>query len=222
MDLTSELLKATQAHLFRELDDAETARQLAHLLHEDALSWRVTGTEINAIRTILAFTFGNRMQANGNRTPGPVNQAIARVAVALAQATGAIVYAQWEIAEAMGNAVPSDRVVAIYPEKDGHAEPVYLSTSGTIRRVVEMVPDPASLGVVGIVGFRDHLRRCVTTARALGLDAHAPAGYAMPTAYDPHSGQPWCRSRLAYLMHDIAIRATERRDLLAATSEVVA
>jgi hypothetical protein len=36
----------------------------------------------------------------------------------------------------------------------------------------------------------------------------------MPTAYDPQSGQPWCRSRAAYLLHDIMIRVTERRAAL--------
>ena len=29
--------------------------------------------------------------------------------------------------------------------------------------------------------------------------------------YDELSGQLWCRSRLAYLFHDIAIRTNERR-----------
>jgi hypothetical protein len=33
----------------------------------------------------------------------------------------------------------------------------------------------------------------------------------MPSTYDPDSGQPWCRDRMAYLLHDIMIRATERR-----------
>jgi hypothetical protein len=42
------------------------------------------------------------------------------------------------------------------------------------------------------------------------------------TARDPGrpeaGGQPRCRNRLAYLMHDIAIRAAERRDALAAVT----
>ncbi len=33
----------------------------------------------------------------------------------------------------------------------------------------------------------------------------------MPGAYDPQSGQAWCRDRQAYLLHDIMIRVTERR-----------
>jgi hypothetical protein len=70
---------------------------------------------------------------------------------------------------------------------------------------------PATLGCVGVVAFADHLPRCVATARRLGFDAFAPEGVAMPHTYDPQSGQAWCRSRLAYLLHDIMIRITERR-----------
>jgi hypothetical protein len=51
----------------------------------------------------------------------------------------------------------------------------------------------------------------VATARRLGFDAHAPDDLAMPCDYDPQSGQAWCRSRLAYLLHDMMIRLTERR-----------
>jgi hypothetical protein len=211
-----ELMDSLQAQLFHELGDMASARELSRFLYEDALCWTAPEIEAGAVKTILAFTFGNRMQPNGNRTPGPVNEAIANVAVSVHRATGAAIYAQWEVAEAIGNAVSRENLVAIYPDRDKNAEPVYLSTGGTIRRIIDRVGDPASLGVVGIIGFRDQLSRCVTTARAFGLDAHAPAGHAMPDAYDAQSGQPWCRNRAAYLMHDIAIRAAERRDRLIA------
>jgi hypothetical protein len=213
---TDELLDLLQAHLSRELGDMAGAHELSRFLCEDALSWTAPEIKVSAIKTILAFTFGNRMQANGNRTPGPVNEALAKIAISVQRTTGAVVYAQWEVAEAIGNDVSREKLVAIYPDRDKNAEPVYLSTGGTIRRVIDIVGDAVSLGVVGIIGFRDHLRRCVTTARVFGLDAYAPAGHAMPDAYDVHSGQPWCRNRAAYLMHDIAIRAAERRDRLTA------
>jgi hypothetical protein len=205
-------------HLTGELGDSGIARQLARFVCEDTLSWRPPTIEPRRIRTILAFTFGNRMQPNGNRTPGPVNEAIAAVTVRLAHATGAIIYAQWEVAAAVGDAVPPDRLVAIYPDRDDRAEPRYLGTSDTIRRMLTFAGDSALLGPVGIVGFRDHVWRCVANARSLGLDAHLPDGYDMPAEYDTQSGQPWCRDRLAYLMHDIAIRAAERREALAAAA----
>ena len=205
------LLGAIEAHLAGELGDHETARALAEVLHEDALSWRAPEIDPGRIDTIIAFTFGNRMLPNGNRTPGPVNEALADVAVGLYRQRVVRIYAQWEVAEAIGSRVPQDHVTAIYPGRDERAEPVYLSTSGVVSTVVAMQADRRSLGVVGVVGFADHLWRCVTTVRQFGLDAYAPRGYAMPGEYDAQSGQPWCRSRLAFLMHDIMIRATERR-----------
>lgn len=211
------LLAAIEAHLARELGDRGTARALAEVLHEDALSWRAPETVPARIDTIMAFTFGNRMLPNGNRAPGPVNEALADVAVRLHRETDARIYAQWEVAEAIGSRVPQDRVVAIYPGRDEQAEPVYLSTSGVVSAIVAMQADPRVLGVVGVVGFADHLWRCVTTLRQFGLDGYAPSGYAMPGEYDAQSGQPWCRSRLAYLMHDITIRASERRSRLIGT-----
>jgi hypothetical protein len=215
MALSADLFAALAAHLAAELDDGATAQALAELLQDDALSWRAPTVEPARVTTILGFTFGNRMLANGNRLPGPVNQALADVAARLHAVSGARIYAQWEVAEAIGGRVPSALVTPIHPARDERAEPRYLSTSGVIAEVARRAGDPATLGVVGIVAFADHARRCVDTARRFGMDAHVPAGYAMPSDYDPRSGQPWCRNRLAYLMHDIALRAAERRDRLA-------
>ena len=206
-----DLIAAIESHLAHELGDRGTAFALAHVLQEDVLSWRAPEIDAGRIDTLIAFTFGNRMMPNGNRTPGPVNEALGDIAVQLHRQTGAPIYAQWEVAEAIGCRVPEQSLTAIYPGRDERAEPVYLSTSGVVSAVVAMQPQRRPLGVVGVIGFADHLWRCVTTARHFGLDAHAPRGVAMPGEYDAQSGQPWCRSRLAYLMHDIMIRASERR-----------
>ncbi len=203
---------ALEAHLARELGDAGVARALAGIVLEDALSWRPREVDADRIDTILAFTFGNRMQPNGNREPGPVNEALADIAVRLHRPRGAPIYAQWEIAEAIGSRAPRSAVTAIYPGRDERAEPAYLSTSGVVSAIVSMHGEPRRHGIVGVVGFADHLWRCVSTAQRYGFDAYAPSGIAMPTEYDSQSGQPWCRSRIAYLMHDIMIRASERRD----------
>jgi hypothetical protein len=193
------------AHLAGELGDAETARLLAEIVRDDALAWRAPVIAPQRIRSIFAFTFGNRMLENGNREPGPVNEALADIAVALHRATGAPIFAQWEIAAAIGGrAAP---VTAIYPGRDERAEPVYLSTGGVAEEIARLGAE----GPVGVVAFADHLYRAVTTARRHGFDAYALEGIAMPAAYDLQSGQPWCRSRAAYLLHDIMIRVTERR-----------
>jgi len=193
------------AHLAGELGDAEAARLLAEFLRDDALAWRAPTIAPARIHSIFAFTFGNRMQENGNREPGPVNEALAEAAVSLHRATGAPIFAQWEIAAAIGaRAAP---VAAIYPGRDERAEPVYLSTGGVVEEIARLGAE----GPVGVVAFADHLHRAVMTSRRHGFDAYAPEGMAMPAAYDPESGQPWCRNRAAYLLHDIMIRVTERR-----------
>ena len=216
MNSPEQLIDDIAHHLARELGDLPIAEAVARLLGEEVLSWRPPDLAAAQITTILAFTFGNRMQPNGNRTPGPVNEALADIAVRLHSATGAPVYAQWEVAEAAGSRIPPGQLFAIYPSRDERSEPRYLSTAGVVGEVVRRIGDPAALGTVGIVAFADHAWRCVATARRFGITAGVPEGYAMPKQYDELSGQPWCRSRLAYLFHDIAIRTAERRDGLIA------
>lgn len=207
MTLQSEI----ETHLGRELGDSVTAQTLAAILHEETLSWRAPTTVPERMTTLFAFTFGNRMLPNGNREPGPVNIALADVVAALHRRNGARVFAQWEVAAALSDRVPATHVVAINPGRDARGEPLYLSTSGVIEEIARTTGEPASLGCVGIVAFSDHLYRCVATARRLGFDAHAPEGVDMPDTYDSESGQAWCRGRIAYLLHDIMIRITERR-----------
>jgi hypothetical protein len=84
--------------------------------------------------------------------------------------------------------------------------------------IIKRVGDPKRLGKVAVVGFADHIKRCVDTSRRAGMDAVAPAGYDMPAAYDVRSGQPWTRSRLAYLLHDVMCRVEDRRNALIAGS----
>jgi hypothetical protein len=198
--------------LTTELGDPADATAFARFVQDDVLTWRAPAANVASFRTLIAFTFGNRMEPNGNRSPGPVNDAIAAVAAEVQRGSGAVVYAQWEVAEPLAALLPGAPVIPIHPDRDARAEPVYLGTLMAIRRVVGLCGGAAALGTVGIIAFRDHLRRCVATARALGLDAHAPEGITMPNRYDPLSGQPWCRNRLAYLLHDIAVGAAERRD----------
>ena len=218
MAVPENLVGRIAAQLADQLADQATAEGLARLLVEDALSWRAPEIAPQQIATILAFTFGNRMQPNGNRQPGPVNETLAKIALRLYRQTGAPIWAQWEVAEAIGARVPQEKLTAIYPARDERAEPIYLGTSAVIAEIVRRCGDPGSLGNVAVVAFADHAWRCVATARRLGLAAAVPAGFPMPGEYDPLSGQPWCRSRLAYLLHDIAIRAAEQRDAVIAQS----
>ena len=202
-------------HLAAELDDRATGEALARALLEIGLTWRAPTVAPADIRTIIAFTFGNRMAPSGNRTPGPVNAALADFAVRLHEASGARVWAQWEVAEAIGGRLGADALVAIYPERDAAAEPRFLSTGGVVEAVVSR-SGGAALGTVGVVALRDHAWRCVELCRRHGLQAGVPEGWALAERYDAASGQPWTRERLVYLLHDLHCRALDRRDALVA------
>ena len=202
--------------LHRELGDAVLAHTFSNIVLSDVLRWRPPAAAPKELQTIVVYTFGNRMDPNGNRAPGPVNEALAEIVVRLHEEIAAPVYAQWEVAEAIGTRVASQHLVSITPLRDARAEPVYLSTGGVASAIVERVGDPNLLGKVAVVGFADHINRCVDTSRRVGMDAVAPAGYDMPTTYDVHSGQAWTRSRLAYLLHDVMCRLEDRRNELIA------
>lgn len=198
-------------HLEAELGDAATAGTFARLLVEDALSWRPPTLPPAGIRSIFGFTFGNRMQANGNRRPGPVNEALAEVAVRLHRQTGARIWAQWEVAEAIGDRVQAGMLEAIHPARGPDAEPRYLGTAAVVDAILAR-RRPEEFGPVAVVALRDHAWRCVRICRERGLAAGVPEGWAMPESYDAQSGQPWTRGRLAYLLHDLHCRALDRRD----------
>lgn len=203
-------------HLEAELGDAAVARAFAACLVEDALGWRAPVLPAAGIRTILGFTFGNRMRPNGNREPGPVNEALAEVALRLHRATGARIWAQWEVAAAIGDRVPGGMLEAIYPARDGNAEPRYLGTAAVVDAVLAR-SGGRDLGPVAVVALRDHAWRCVRICRDRGLDAGVPEGWPLPEGYDAQSGQPWTRHRLAYLLHDLHCRALDRRDAIGGT-----
>lgn len=211
MDPREEIEAAITRHLAAELGSAAVARDLAEALWDGALSWTAPIVPPAEVGSIMAFTFGNRMHPNGNRVPGPVNEQLADAAVALHGVAGAPIFAQWEVAEAIGSRVAAADVMAIYAPQDARAEPVYLGTGGVVAQIAQL-RDPAGFGAVGVIAFADHMARCVQTARRFGFLAAAPAGLVMPSEYDPQSGQPWCRSRLAYLLHDIMLRISERRE----------
>lgn len=199
-------------HLTAELGDAGMAQQLAEILADEALTWRAPSIPLGEVRTIIAFTFGNRMLPSGNREPGPVNAALADMAVRLHEATGAPVWAQWEVAEAVADRLPEGSLAPVYPERDAQGEPRYLSTGLVTQAVIERGGGAAALGGTAVVACRDHAWRSVRICRRFGLTAGVPDGWPMPELYDTASGQPWTRDRLAYLLHDLHCRALDRRD----------
>lgn len=79
---------------------------------------------------------------------------------------------------------------------------------GALSRAELRRQRPGGPGVASVVGFHDHLKRCVLTTRANDMTAYAPHGYAMPDTYDPESGQVWTRYRPVHLVTDMVGRLT--------------
>jgi hypothetical protein len=197
---------ALEDFLTHELNDAAIAKELSIALIEDILSWKVPTIAPAQVDSIIAYAFGNRILSNGNRVPGPMNDALADLVVQLHKETNAPVYVQWEITEAIGDRIAPDKVISINPILDAQANIVYLSTAGVASAIVKQVGSAQKLGKVAVIAFNDHLFRCIQTSRDAGIDAYAPAGYTMPSNYDSQSGQPWTRNRFTYLVTDIKAR----------------
>lgn len=210
--MAQELTRLLTKHLGAELRDPALGRTLAASLIDQVLAFRAPERAPAGAALILAFSFGNRMRPSGNREPGPVNQALARIAAELWRSTGAPIVAQWEVAEALPPGIP---VTTIYPSRDGRGEPLYL---GTQQTAAEMFRAAGTTHPVLVVAFVDHMWRAVRAARHSSFDAYAPAGVIMPAQYDPESGQPWCRTREAYLLHDLMLRVADLRDRAAGSA----
>jgi hypothetical protein len=205
---TPEVKTALEDYLADQLNDATIAKELSTMVVEDLLNWKAPTIALAQIDSIVAYAFGNRILSNGNRLPGPMNDALADLVVQLHKETNVPVYVQWEIAEAIGDRIAPEKVISINPVLDAQANIVYLSTAGVASAVIKHVGSAQKLGKVAVIAFNDHLYRCVQTSRDLGMDAYAPDGYSMPNNYDPDSGQPWTRNRMNYLVADIKARIT--------------
>jgi hypothetical protein len=198
-------------YLETQLKEKEIANNLAAIFVEQLLTWEAPVVDLSTIGGIISFAFGNRMLPNGNVQPGPVNSQLADATVNMYLKTQAVVYAQWEIAELIDGRIPSKNLVALYPETnptDGIIN--YLSTIGVVNKVLSIIKTPSTLGKVLVLAFKDSAFRAVTIARKYGFDAYTPP-IDLPNKYDPESGQPWTRSRLAYIFHDMLARLDRYR-----------
>lgn len=206
-----QLQNAMETRLVGQLGDSEAARLLAEFLMDDVLTWQAETLPIEQADSILAFAFGNRYAPNGNQIPGPMNVQLADLAVELHEKTGKPVYAQWEIAQAIGSRMSSDKLFPIYPTVNEGGELVYLNTTGVALDAVRQAGSMEKMGKTLVLAFYEHSLRAVDTARKAGLDAYAPQGFEMPSDYDSQSGQPWTRDRQTFMLYEVRTRANEKR-----------
>jgi hypothetical protein len=176
---------------------------LADVATTELLDYAPPGAPAEELDAVVVFAFGNRVAADGTVTPGPMNEDLADVTAELVARHPVPVFAQWEVARYLeADGVPG--VTSIEPTVDADGKVVYLSTRGVADVVAGS--GEAARGRIGVICFADHQGRCLLTARAAGLDATAIEGVELPATYDPESGQPWTRDRVAYLSGDVMAR----------------
>ncbi|MCQ1058036.1 hypothetical protein ACQKPX_01515 [Photobacterium sp. DNB23_23_1] len=209
-----QLQQAIADRLNKQLNNMAVATQTAQFFMDSLLNWHAESVPVTQVESILAFAFGNRISLNGNQHPGPMNEAIADSVVLLYRQNAVPVYAQWEVAEAIGSRIPVHDLNAIYPRLSGKGNTKYLCTQGVAEKAVLMAGSVSNLGKTAVVAFFEHSLRTVDTAREAGIDAFLPQGLEMPRQFDPDSGQAWTRDQQTYVMHEIRTRATNERDRL--------
>lgn len=205
-----------------ELGDADLASSLVDGLGADGVAQFEALVGIDAVFTdplvamapptvpdddvdsLVVYAFGNRVAADGTLSPGPTNEALARVVEEFVADHPVPVFAQWEVADLLAESGVGD-LTSIDPDTGPDGEVVYLSTAGVAEKAVTLARQQGvDLGQVGVIGFADHAVRCVLTSRAAGMDGAAvPEGVELPAEYDAQSGQEWTRDRETYLLTDL-------------------
>ena len=177
---------------------------LAQVSTSPFLAYKPPRVAADKVDSLVVFAFGNRLGANGELQPGPMNEALATAVEKFVAKHPVPVYAQTEIATQL-QAAGVQHVTSIDPVTNADGTVTYLSTAGVAQQVMTKAQAAgAKLGTVGVIGFSDHAVRCVLTARKAGMtNAAVPKGVTLPTAYDAESNQSWTRTRAAYLPTDL-------------------
>ncbi|WP_298772739.1 hypothetical protein [uncultured Shewanella sp.] len=207
-DVTEQQLnEAIKLRLMSQLGDEILANDLTQFLMQQVLTWKAEMRDVQQGDSIIAYSFGNRIDEKGNKLPGPMNEQIADRVVKIFEQNQKPVYAQWEVAQAIGDRIPADLLFSIYPKIDPQGKVIYLSTLGVAKEVVRLAKGAEHLGTAIVVAFADHSLRAVNLSREVGIDAYGPKGVSLPKGYDADSGQAWTRSREAFTLYEIKTRA---------------
>ena len=170
------------------------------------LAYRAPRIPAGTVDSVVAFSFGYEVTANGGSIAGPPNHALATSIATFVRSHPVPVFAQTEIAQILKADGVSD-VTSIDAQIGRDGKQQYLSTAGVAAEVVSRAKSArVSLGTVGVFGFADHAGRCILTAEAAGMTGGVPVGVTLPDTYDPKSAQPWTRTRVTYLSTDLLSR----------------
>lgn len=139
--------------------------------------------------------------------PGPVNEALARIAAEFVETHPVPVIAQWEVAQLLAD-MGVEGVISVEPDVAADGTVTYLSTVGVAEKgLAALQAAGREPGHAGVLCFRDHAVRCELTMRSLGLTADVPSEIELPAEYDQESGQLWTRKVETWIPIDLAGRA---------------
>ncbi|MGL4858493.1 MAG: hypothetical protein ACRC5A_01900 [Enterobacteriaceae bacterium] len=202
--------------LAAELDDWKTAHFLAPFIEETLFNMTPPSEQPSCYDTLIAFAFGNRPNDSGDPNqlakPGPMNKVLADCCAAFYRRNPVPMYVQWEIARYLNGGgyadIPLRHVISIEPYWDDQGKLIYLSTDGVAEVIVNRYFNghPDAIGRAAIIGHGDHVKRCIMTCRARGINSSAAQSIQLPYWYDEQSDQPWTRRRELYLLQDMATR----------------
>lgn len=209
--------RLVENELTSQLHDRATAAALAPIEVDVGFTWSLPTLPAVQLNSIVAYSFGNRPNAASGNTsssggnqaalpdPGPINELLADAVHQIHSLNPVPVYAQWEIARFLVSkyGMNSSNLFSVEPLIAADGTITYLSTDGVAVAIIAHAGGTAALGNVGVVGHRDHAKRCIETSVARQMKAYAAAEVSLPVVYDPLSGQSWTRNRHLYLVHDM-------------------
>lgn len=193
-----------------QLATASSAQDIARIFTTMLLERQPPIRPASTLDLVIAFSFGNRVAADGTTYtgPGPVNAELATVVERVMGEVrpGTPFYVQWEIAQVLSSRGVTG-FTTIDEQTGANGQIVYLSTDGVATAALaDFAATGAKSGTAGVIGHHDHVGRCALTVDShtstSGVTAYAPSGIVMPADYDPDSGQVWTRSAELYLIAD--------------------
>ncbi len=207
INLTLEQIKD---HL-RDQGPGDEVDKLSKIILQHCLTWSVSNSAGDRVDAIVECAFGNRIDDYGNRTHGPINKRLADVVASRYAQFQCVVIAQWEIARALTNRIPPEKMISINPLYNSGLDQVsYLGTAGVLDQARDFFKDAHT---IYIVAHRDHLVRCLQMAERMRYQAVSDSE-KMPLDYDPHSSQAWTRNRETCLVSDMISRPAAVRQAL--------
>ena len=215
--MSSNLLpQQLRAKLTTQFGSATVADEETGYLMATMFDWTPESISPARVDSLLAFAFGNRVNADNAAAlpaPGPVNEAIAR-ATSLAYAVKPVlVYAQWEVATLLTSmfGVPAEHVVSVGTPVLGTNGKYTAASMDAVVTAALAAAGAGGLGTVGVIAHRDAVKHAVERASFKGANAFGLKGIALPDSYDESAAQPAYRRRDLFQLTDLGMRLGDLR-----------